>query len=192
VSENRGAIALRVIPRQSELRDLGLVMGGAAITALAAQVSLPWQPVPFTLQTLSVTLCGLALGARLGVASQIAYLGAGLAGLPVFAEGKFGPTVFMGPTGGYLASFVLAAGVLGLLADRGWTRSIWGMAVALLLGNALILLVGAWWLAQTVGMAAAWTGGVLPFISGAVVKSVGVVWMLPFAWRFVKDDPTAL
>jgi biotin transport system substrate-specific component len=184
----RNALALTLLPTRSLTRDLGLVTAGAALTAVCAQISLPWQPVPFTLQTLAVTLCGLAMGARLGAMSQVAYIAAGVAGAPVFAEAAAGPAHLFGPTGGYLVAFVLAAGLLGWLADRGWTRSLWLTAAALTIGNALILGLGAAWLGLYVGPAVAVQKGVLPFLSGAVAKSVAVVLSLPLAWRLVKSD----
>jgi biotin transport system substrate-specific component len=160
---------------QTAVRDLGLVLGGALLTALASQVSIPTQPVPITLQTLAVTVCGLTLGARRGAASQVAYLLAGAAGLPVFAEGKFGPQWLFGMTGGYLWAFVAAAAFLGWIADRGWARRALPLIGGLIGANALILFVGAAWLSLAIGTEAAWTGGVLPFVTGAVLKSLAAV-----------------
>lgn len=87
----------------------------AAVTALGARVEIPHQPVPYTLQTLVVILAGAFLGARNGAISQIAYLAAGVLGAPVFAGGAAGIAPFIGPTGGYLAAFPVAAAVVGLL-----------------------------------------------------------------------------
>lgn len=109
----RTALIPSLIPVQTLWKQACLVLGGAALTALMAQVAIPWQPVPFTLQTLAVTLCGITMGWRLGVMSQVAYLAAGASGLPVFADASFGIAKLFGPTGGYLFAFVLAAGLVG-------------------------------------------------------------------------------
>ncbi|MGV3618042.1 MAG: biotin transporter BioY [Fimbriimonas sp.] len=157
---------------RTAVRDLGLVLSGAGLTALAAQISIPAVPVPFTLQTFSVTLCGLALGARRGAASQVAYLAAGAAGLPVFAEGKGSFVWLFGMTGGYLWAFIPAAALLGLLADRNLARRPLPLLGGLLSAHALILALGAAWLSLAVGLEKAWLGGILPFIAGAAIKSV--------------------
>lgn len=172
-----------VFARVSAVGQVGLVVLGAMVTALAAQVTVPWQPVPFTLQTLAVTLCGLALGSRLGALSQLAYLAAGAAGAPVFAGGAFGAHHLVGPTAGYLVSFVAAAWLLGWFAERGWDRSLWKLALALGIGNALILGLGWAYLASFIGPRVAFVGGVVPFLIGAVLKSGVVVASLPSVWK---------
>ncbi len=110
------------------------VMGTAALTGVAARLEIPHEPVPFTLQTLVVLLAGAFLGPVNGALSQIAYLGAGLAGLPVFAGGMAGPLAVIGSTGGYLLAFPIAAALIGLLIrrDGGLLRTIGSMAVGLL------------------------------------------------------------
>jgi biotin transport system substrate-specific component len=137
-------------------------------------VPLPGTPVPLSLQTLAVTLAGAVLGARLGAASQVAYLALGIAGLPVFAAGG-GLAYLAGPTGGYLLSFPIAAALTGWLLDtpRGTTvRSVVIMALVFLLANCLILMAGWAQLSLIQGNAqAAFVAGVLPFLIGAVIKS---------------------
>jgi len=112
----------------------------AAATALAARIEIPAWPVPFTLQTMVVLLAGAFLGVRNGAASQVLYLAVGLAGLPVFSSGGFGLAKLVGPTGGYLAAFPIAAAVVGLLVAgrRELPRVILGMAS----GSLVILLLG--------------------------------------------------
>lgn len=187
------ALVPTLVPNQTLVRQIAIVLGGAAITALAAQASLPWYPVPLTLQTLAVTLCGITMGARLAVMSQIAYIGAGMAGLPVFANGGFGAHHLLGPTGGYLAAFVLAAGLLGWLADKGWDRKLSTAAIALAVGNLLILAMGTAWLAvwSNGGWDKAFALGFTPFISGAIAKSVVVIVAMPLTWRLVGKDRTS-
>lgn len=164
-------LALRSIDRRSIWAQAGLVVGGAALTAIAAQISIPFEPVPFTLQTLAVLLCGAALGFRLGALSQATYVLAGLCGAPVFAQAKFGPAALFGPTGGYLVAFVFAAGLVGLLVEKGWNRSIFGAAAIFLAGEAIILLVGAGWLSVWLRDAKqAIALGVVPFLLSDALK----------------------
>lgn len=174
-----------LVPRRSLTRDLALVAGGAALTALGAQVTIPWQPVPFTLQTLAVMLVGLGLGSRLAFFSELAYVGAGICGAPIFAGFTGGPQHLLGPTGGYLASFVLVAGLLGWASDRGWTKHAWGSALALACGTTLNLSLGTLWLAVYVGLPKAFAGGFAPFIGIEAAKACIAVPLLPLAWRLV-------
>jgi biotin transport system substrate-specific component len=184
----RAALIPTLVDSKSLAKQAALVLGGAALTALSAQSSIPWLPVPFTLQTLAVTLCGITLGMRMGVMSQIAYLAAGASGLPVFAEGAFGVHRLFGPTGGYLWAFVLAAGLLGWLAEKGWDRKFLLTAVALAIANLLILGVGTLWLSTFLGLGAAFAAGFVPFVSGAVLKSAVVVAAMPIGWKLVGKD----
>lgn len=177
-------------------RDALLIFGGSALVALLAQVSIPLQPVPITGQTLGVLLVGAALGWRRGALALLAYLAEGLAGLPVFADGKVGPAVLAGPTGGYLAGFVVAAALVGWLAERGWDRRPWTMALAMALGNVAIYALGVAWLARWLEVAlhlttatalrAAWASGVAPFLLGDALKLLIAVIALPGAWWVVR------
>ncbi len=155
--------------------DLAFALAGVAGTALLAQVQVPWEPVPFTLQTLGVALTGLALGARRGALSQSLYVVGGACGLPLFAGFRGGPAHLFGPTGGYLVAFVLMAWFIGSLKDRGATRSAvrfgFGLASAFL-GT---LLVGAAWLSLYVGVERAWMLGVVPFLIPEALKAVAAL-----------------
>ena len=182
------AMVRTLIPAQTLTRDAALVIGGATITALSAQLAIPTLPVPITMQTLAVCLCGITLGARRGMAAQATYLLAGLAGAPVFANGSFGPHVLAGPTGGYLIGFVLAAGLLGLLAEHGWDRKFAPCLAAMLLGHLAILTLGTGWLSLSIGLSAAVAGGFMPFLIGSLAKSVAAMLALPAAWKFTKPD----
>ncbi len=124
----------------------------AALTAAAAQISvpLPFTAVPFTFQPMVVLLGGLALGSTLGLASQVLYLAAGIAGLPVFAASRTlppGALRLLGPTGGYLMAYPLAAFVVGYLAERGFSRRYVTSVLAMLAGLPIIYACGATWLA---------------------------------------------
>lgn len=174
-----------VLPQRSLAQELALIAGGAALTALTAQIQIPTQPVPFTLQTLSVMLCGLAMGARLGALSQLAYLAAGIAGAPVFAGASAGFGKVVGPTGGYLISFVLVAAVLGLASDRGWTRRALPCAAAYATGIVINLGLGTFWLANFIGPSKAVAVGLAPFVGIEVLKALVALPLLPVTWQMV-------
>lgn len=166
------------------LGSLSLVALFAALTALGARatISLPFTPVPITLQVFFVLLSGLMLGSRLGMLSQMGYVTAGLMGMPIFAAGRGGPLVLLGPTGGYLMGFPLAAFVVGLISERRSKSTQWTTFGAALIGVATIYLLGATWLALWLNMAKwlppstcllqAWQKGVMPFIAVDTAKAL--------------------
>lgn len=170
-------------------RDVLLVLAGAALTAVAAQVAvtMPWSPVPYTLQTGAVLLVGTALGVRRGGAAIALYVLAGAIGLPVYAEGAAGIGQLFGFTGGYLAGFILAALTVGRLAELGWDRSVWRAAGLMLAGTLLIYAVGVPVLALTTGMdfpTAVYRGAGV-FLPWDVAKVLVAAAALPLAWRVV-------
>jgi biotin transport system substrate-specific component len=171
------------------VRSAALVAAGAGLTAVAAQLSfrLPWTDVPYTLQTAAVLLVGTALGWRAGAASMLLYLLVGVIGLPVFSGGARGVEQLLGATGGYLAGFVLAAALVGRLAERGWDRRPVGAAALMAAGNLLIYLVGVPVLSVVTGMTAAdaaWRGAAV-FLPWDAVKIVLAAGLLPLAWRAI-------
>lgn len=155
------------------------VLGFAVATAIAAKIALPLPgtPVPFTFQPMVVLLAGVLLGARLGAASQLTYLAAGAVGLPVFVAGG-GLAYLLGPTGGYLLAYPLAAFVIGALAGGGLLRTLG----ALLTGLGVIYLGGAAWLSVWGSMSTAVALGILPFVLADLVK-VGVVLAIAHRYR---------
>ena len=163
-----------------------LIVIGSLLLATSAQIKIPLYPVPVTGQTLVVLLIGMVYGARLGGATIAAYLLQGAIGLPVFAGGAFGITTLLGPTGGYLGGFLIAAVVMGFLAERGFGRGIVSTIIAMMIGNAIIYAAGASWLASFIGAEKAITAGVLPFLYGDVLKLAVAAGLMPVAWRFVK------
>lgn len=178
------------------VRDVALIGGAVLLTALLAQVSIPvpGSPVPITGQTLAVMLVGTTMGLRRGAAAMGAYVLLGALGVPIYADGEAGLAVVVGPTGGYLVGFVLAAAVMGRLAERGWDRTPLRMLALGLLGQALIFGVGVPWLALVAGMgpAEAIAAGFTPFIVGGLVKAALAGALLPAAWRVVRGrDPRA-
>ena len=174
-----------------------------ALTATAAQISfpLPFTQVPFTFQPTVVLLGGLVLGARLGCASQILYLIVGLAGLPVFAASGTlppGPLRLLGPTGGYLMAYPLAAFATGYLAERGFDRRYLTSLLAMTGGLAIIYASGVTWLAlfartitgsAAIGMSAAFFTGVYPFLIPDLIKLAAAAGVVPGVWRLIGRRP---
>jgi biotin transport system substrate-specific component len=178
--------------KQSLLADASLIVLGSLIVAAAAQISIPLQPVPITGQTLAVLLVGMVLGSRRGALALLAYLAQGLAGLPVFAEGKFGLATVLGPTGGYLVGFVVAAFVVGWLAERGWDRNLFTTLAAMVAGNMVIYAFGLAWLSTfpfvsgLLGEAGLFALGMTPFLLGDAIKAVLAALLLPATWKLIK------
>ena len=172
----------------------GAVAFVTVLTAVAAQVSipLPFTPVPFTFQPMVVLVGGLALGARLGMSSQILYLALGMAGLPVFAASPIlppGVARLLGPTGGYLMSYPFAACLAGYLAERGFDRRYTTSVVAMSAGLAVIFLVGVSWLGFVVqpsrGVAGALAAGFYPFVLPDLLKLLAAAGVMPGLWRLI-------
>jgi len=173
----------------SRAREVALVVAGAGLVGICAQVSvpLPFTPVPLTLQTFAVLLAGAALGWQRAVPSMLLYLVAGAAGVPWFAAGSSGTAA---PSFGYIVGFVLAAAVVGRLAGSGADRTPVRTFALMVLGSALIYLVGVPWLAVAldVGAAEAVALGLTPFLAGDAVKALLAAGLLPGAWRLVGDQ----
>ncbi|KAB2850968.1 MAG: biotin transporter BioY [Hyphomicrobiaceae bacterium] len=170
-------LAATVWPRLegSLARQLALALIGTALLWASAKVQVPFWPVPMTMQTFVVLSLGAAYGSRLGTATVALYLLEGALGLPVFAgtpERGIGLAYMAGPTGGYLAGFVAAAWLVGMLAERGWDRSVLLLGAAMLLGHIIIFACGFSWLATFMGAEKAWLTGVAPFHAGTALKTV--------------------
>ena len=174
----------------SWVRDAALVVGAALLTALAAQVEVPlwFTPVPISGQTFAVLVAGAALGLRRGAASQLLYVALGAVGMPFYAGGDAGWTHLTGATGGYLVGFVLAAAVVGALAERGLDRTPLRTLAAMTVGTAVIFACGVPWLAVALGVGAgrAVALGLTPFLLGAAVKIALAMAVLPAAWRLSR------
>jgi biotin transport system substrate-specific component len=194
----QGAL-LTTISRNVEMKTairVASVLLLAAMTAAAAQISipLPFTPVPFTLQPMVVLLGGAVLGARLGMAAQVVYLLAGIAGLPVFAASAVlpqGALRLLGPTGGYLMSYPFAAFLTGLLAERGFDRRYLTSALAMGAGLIVVFACGVLWLAFFAGPAAgldvALRTGFYPFIPADIFKVLVAATVMPAVWRLTRD-----
>ncbi|MEU9268231.1 biotin transporter BioY [Streptomyces sp. NPDC048251] len=187
VTPARPGMVLADLLPASRVRDIALVLGGAALTGLAAQIAVPvpGSPVPVTGQTFAALLVGTTLGVRRGVSSLAVYAVAGLAGVPWFANGSSGVSVSFG----YILGMILATAAVGALARRGADRSVLRMAGTMLLGEAIIYLVGVPYLAYAADMSAsaAIAAGLTPFLIGDAVKAALAMGLLPTAWKLVKE-----
>ncbi len=172
-------------PRTDLRRDLALAVAGSMLIALLARLEIPLQPVPITGQTFGVLLVGALLGSRLGAAATLTYLGWGAIGLPVFAGGSSGVARLVGPTGGYLVGFVVAAFMVGWLSERGWDRRVLTTAMAMLLGTILIYLPGIAWLSRFVGWDRVLQLGLIPFLIGDLLKVALAALALPAGWKLI-------
>jgi biotin transport system substrate-specific component len=184
----RGSLAAAFRPSggiQAMAYDLALIAAGAALIALGARVAIPlwFSPVPVTGQTFGVLVTAMALGSRRGAAAVAAYLCQGAAGVPVFAGGGAGAAYLLGPTGGYLAGFLVAAWIVGRLAEQGWDRRVGTTIGAMLIGQAAIFACGLAWLARFPLPTDVLAAGLWPFIPGALVKTALAGAALPGAWR---------
>jgi len=176
--------------KRSMLQSVLLAVAGTALLWASAKVQIPFFPVPMTMQTFVVLFLGFALGARLGAATVLLYLAEGALGLPVFAgtpEKGLGLAYMAGPTGGFLAGFVVAAYVAGWFAERGFDRRLVTSAIAAFAGLAAIYVLGLSWLGALIG----WDKPVLefglyPFLPAEALKLALLAAVLPLAWRGVS------
>ena len=173
------------------IKRIALVVAGVLALTIAAKLKVPMRPVPITMGTFAVLAIGTAYGPALGLSTILVYLLVGAFGLDVFAgnsAGTTGLTYMMGTTGGYLVGYALAATALGWFARKGWDREIKWMALALLIGNAIIYVPGLLWLGQVVGWdkpVLAW--GLWPFLIGDALKLVLAALVIPGLWKLVGD-----
>lgn len=174
----------------SILTKILLVLVGSLALWASAKISIPFYPVPVTMQTFVVLTIGMAFGWRLGAATIMLYLAEGALGLPVFSgtpERGIGLAYMFGPTGGYLLGFLFSAITVGWLAERGWDRNVVSTLAAMTIGTAIIFATGVVWLGTVIG----WDKpilalGVTPFLLGAVLKIALAAATLPFAWKLLK------
>jgi biotin transport system substrate-specific component len=191
LSRRRPLVLADLVPGAA-VRDGLLVLGGAGLVGLLAQVSikLSFTPVPITGQTLGVLLTGTALGWRRGLAAMLLYAGAGLFGVPWFAGHASG---YVGASFGYIIGFILCALVCGALAERGADRSLLGSIPAMAIGEVVMYGVGVTWLAfyLHVGAGKAISLGLTPFLAGDAIKAALAALLLPAAWKLAGRAPRA-
>ncbi|MDW5592896.1 biotin transporter BioY [Conexibacter stalactiti] len=187
-AQQRGLVLADAIPG-ARVRDLALVLAGAGLTALLAQVAIPVppSPVPVTGQTLAVGLVGATLGARRGTAAMLLYALLGLF-LPVYAEGNSGWDVITGASGGYIIGFIFATGVVGYLAERGADRKVLTAFISFVAAQLIVFAFGLVGLKLAVGEDWSWTihNGFAIFIVGGIIKAIVGAIVLPSAWQIVR------
>ena len=190
-------IASRALGARTGLpAQIGLAVAGSLVLAISAKLSVQFGAVPFSFQTLALLVIAACYGRNLAVATVVLYLAEGLVGLPVFTPTTApGAAAFVGPTGGFLAGFVVCAAIVGGAADRGLDRSPLTLAPAMLLGIALLFAMGWTWLsfgatlssgAVGAGMANGWAWGVAPFIVGDLVKIAIAALAVPAGHALLK------
>ncbi|MEV0369319.1 biotin transporter BioY [Streptomyces sp. NPDC050636] len=183
-----GAVLADLLPAatasRARVRDAALVLGGAALTGVAAQIAVPvpGSPVPVTGQTFAALLVGASLGTRRGLLSLALYALVGMAGMPWFAGGTSGVG---GATFGYIVGMLLAATAVGALARRGGDRGVLRTAATMAAGTAIIYAVGVPYLALSTGMpfGQAVAVGLVPFLIGDALKAALAMGALPTAWK---------
>jgi biotin transport system substrate-specific component len=193
--QSTSALAPSLISTRSSrtLQEVLLVLAGTAVLYASAKISVPFYPVPMTLQTLAVMAIAAAYGMRLGTLTVLAYLAEGAVGIPVFTSTPPaipGLVYFLGPTGGFLAGFVLLALIVGYVADRGWDRSFVRLFAAMIVADVVVFALGFTWLAKFahagqhigIGFASAWAHGVVPFLLGDLLKIALAAAAVPAAW----------
>ena len=184
------------------VKRAALVVAGIAFLIVCAKIKVPvWpSPVAISLGTFAVLTVGAAYGPRLGLVTMLGWMLIGALGFDVFQNSsaeKYGLTYMMGATGGYLVGYVLATLALGYAARAGWDRSIGGMALALLIGNALIYVPGLLWLHHVVDaglfdaakyatpLSQTFAWGLTPFLIGDAIKLALAALLVPGLWKLI-------
>ena len=183
------------------IRGAVLALAASLFVAVCAQITVPLWPVPVTGQTFAVLSVGLVCGWRIGGAALLLYLIEGAIGLPFFAGGKAGWATVIGPSGGYIWGFILAAALVGYFAERGWDRTFLGTAAAMFLGNVTLYAPGLIWLAifyagpgqeyiaatgAETALGASINAGLLPFLIGDGLKLLLAATLIPAAWAILR------
>lgn len=174
--------------KNTKLGQLILVFSGSILIALAAQVVIPFFPVPFTLQTFAVLFVGALFGPKLGSRSVILYLLEGICGLPVFNNFSCGLLIMFGPTGGYLMGFIGGAYLTGYLIQNGFSRNRILIFVAALLGDSVLFTCGYLMLVRLIGSHNAYLLGVVPFYLGELIKLSLVALIVPLFLHKTKTS----
>jgi biotin transport system substrate-specific component len=188
---NARALAVAIWPESVNraVQSIVLVVAGTAILAISAKIQVPFWPVPMTLQTLAVMAIAAAYGSTLAVATVLAYIAEGLVGIPVFAGATAGPAYVLGPTGGFLLAFVVGAAIVGFAADRGDSRSMAKLFVAMIIADIVIFALGLLWLGAAVPKfgysALLLEKGLYPFVLGDLLKIVLAALAIPAGWSLI-------
>lgn len=176
-------------PALRAVRFVGLALIGSLLLTLSAKIKVPFYPVEMTMQTFAVLAIAAAYGRNLAVATVVLYLAQGAMGLPVFTgtpERGIGLAYMLGTTGGYLAGFIVCAAIVGAAADRGWSRSIPRIGLAMLVGLGVVFLLGVGWLSTIIGVGPAITHGLVPFVLGDLTKLALAALAIPAGMALLK------
>ena len=168
------SIALQLTTRQA----IEIVLGVALLT-ICSQIVIPIKPIFISLQTVAVIFIGLTYNKTTAPLTILSFIALGAMGIPVFGEFSSGLRILFGPTGGYLAGFVIAVYVMVNLKDKIFTSNKWLNQISLcLIGNIIIMSLGWIWLSTLLGASGAFYGGVLPFIIPGIIKSVLLIGLI--------------
>ncbi|WP_224701578.1 biotin transporter BioY [Devosia aquimaris] len=175
--------------------NIATVVLGTLLITLCAKINVPVWPVPVTMQGFAIAALAAAFGMRIGVATVALYLVEGALGLPVFATGG-GLAYLVGPTGGFLLGFLVLAAVTGFAADRGASGKPLALFAAMLVGDALMFVLGFAWLALMAGQAgwidqtnvlgSAFAKAVQPFIVWDILKMALAAVTVTGAWKLIS------
>jgi len=171
------------------ITQAAIVIAGSMALVFSAKAKVVLGPVDLSLQTMVVMLLASTLGMRLGIATVVLYLAQGAMGYPVFQstpEKGIGLAYMVGPTGGYLAGFLVMTAIVGFAADRGWDRNALKLFAIMLLADAVLLVMGASWLGVLMGFENAWQFGIAPFIVPDIIKAALAACLIPAGWSIVK------
>ena len=166
-------------------KNIVLILFGTLLLAVSSKIQVPFWPVPMTMQTFIVFIIGMSYGWKLAFSTLIAYLVEGSLGLPVFAKGG-GLLYLIGPTAGYLYGMVIAAGVIGFLAERGYNNSYIKSLISLIIGTVIIFVLGVGYLGSVIGYDKALAGGLYPFIPSEFFKIGLAVILIPSITRYIN------
>lgn len=178
-----------VLETLSRARFVMLAVAGSFLLALSGKISVPFYPVPLTMQTFMVVVLGCALGSRLALTAVVCYLAEGFMGLPVFQGPTAGPLYFMGPTAGYLLGFAVAAYVVGYFFERGFGRTYGSAAALFALGALIIDVPGVAWLSSLIGFEGA-TSIFLSYQYGFLLKTGLGAFLIPTLWHHHSGTQT--
>ena len=186
--KHNNALVNLVFPTQgiaTYYKNIGIVFFGTLLLAISSKIQVPFWPVPMTMQTFIVCIIGMTCGWKLSLFTLIAYLVEGAIGLPVFAKGG-GLLYLTGPTAGYLYGMVIAATVMGLLAEKGYSQTYLKCFISLLIGTIIIFISGVYYLGSIIGYDKALSAGLFPFIPSEFFKIALALFIIPSISKYLN------
>ncbi len=173
---------------KKNIKDVLIILIGSIIMMTLSKVSfyLPFTPIPITAQSLGILVIGSSFGMKRAFFSSVVYVGSGLLGAPVFSGGKYGLQALMGPTGGYIIGFIVAASLMGFYGDRCRDRTFLSSYLIFFLGHFIIFTFGIIWLGLFVSLDRVLALGFYPFIPGMIIKTVLAGTLTPLIWKNIN------